>query len=120
MEGHLSYTWHIVLGPVFAALGLFLLLFAWREFRSPLLKILFLAGLACLGVAQVMDYLEGIDPIVEYLGRLLSVSDYTVHHFSKSAEEFLEMLGQTLLLVTFLRHLGAIADGWGIQFGTSR
>ena len=119
VEGYLSYSWHIVLGPVFAAIGLFLLLFAWREFQSPLLKMLFLAGLACLGLAQVMDFLEGIDDVVEYLGELLSVSDHTVQHFAKSAEEFLEMLGQTLLLVTFLRHLGEIADGWGIEFRRS-
>jgi hypothetical protein len=104
---------------VFVAIGLFLLLFVWREFRSPLLKMLCLAGLACLGFAQVMDFLEGIDPVVEYLGQLLSVSNKTLRHFSKSAEEFLEMLGQTLLLVAFLRHLGEIAEGWGIEFRRS-
>ena len=107
---------HLALGPVFAAIGLFLLLFAWREFRSPLLKRLFLAGLACLAFAQFMDFLEGIDDVVDYFGKLLSVSDHTVEHFSKSAEEFLEMLGQTLLLAAFLRHLGEIAEGWGIEF----
>jgi len=119
VEGYLSYSWHVVLGPAFAAIGLFLLLFAWREFRSPQLKMLFLAGLACLGLAQFLDFLEGIDDVVEYLGQLLSVSNYTVQHFSKSAEEFLEMLGQTLLLVAFLRHLGEIAEGWGIGFRRS-
>jgi len=119
VDGYLSYSWHIVLGPIFAAIGLFLLLFAWRAFRSPRLKMLFLAGLACLGLAQGMDFLEGIDDVVDYLGELLSVSNYTVQHFAKSAEEFLEMLGQTLLLVAFLRHLGDITEGWGIEFRSS-
>ena len=119
VDDYLSYSWHIVLGPVFAAIGLFLLLFAWRAFRSRVLKMLFLAGLACLGLAQGMDFLEGIDDVVEYLEEFLSVSEHTVRHFSKSAEEFLEMLGQTLLLVTFLRHLGDVAEGWGIEFRRS-
>ena len=115
VESHLSYTWHIALGPIFTVIGLFLLVFCWRAFRSQLPKILFLTGLACLGLAQVMDFLEGINAVVEYVARILSVSSFQVHHFSKSAEEFLEMLGQTLLLVAFLRHLGEIADGWGIE-----
>jgi hypothetical protein len=66
-----------------------------------------------------MDLLEGIDDVVDALEELLSVSNYTVRHFAKSAEEFLEMLGQTLLLVAFLRHLGDIAEGWGIEFSSS-
>ena len=81
--------------------------------------MLLLAGIACLGFDQVMDFLEGIDDVVEYLGQLLSVSKHTVQHFAKSAEEFLEMLGQTLLLAAFLRHLGEIGEGWGIEFRRS-
>jgi hypothetical protein len=118
MDAHPSYSWHVVLGPVFAAIGVFLLLFVWRALQSPVLKMLFLAGLACLVVAQGMDVLEGIDAVVEYLARLFSVSNYTVRHFAKSAEEFLEMLGQTLLLITFLRHLGQVGEGWRIEFQT--
>lgn len=116
MEKHPSYSWHVVLGPIFAVIGLFLLVFAWRAFRSPLPKVLFVTGLSLLGLAQGMDFLEGIEAVVEYVARALSVSNYAVHHFSKSGEEFLEMLGQTLLLVAFLRHLGEIADGWRIEF----
>jgi hypothetical protein len=63
-----------------------------------------------------MHVLEGIDEMVEYLARALSVSDYTVRHISKSAEEFVEMFGQTLLLVTFQRHLAAIAEGSKLEF----
>jgi hypothetical protein len=118
MDAHPSYSWHVAMGPIFALLGVYVLLFTWRALQSPFLRKLFLAGLACLALGQAMDVLEGIDEVVEYLSRFFSVSDYTVRHFSKSAEEFLEMFGQTLLLVTFLRHLAAIAEGWRLEFRT--
>jgi len=120
IEGHPSYTWHIALGPVFAIIGLFLLVFVWKALRPPVLRMLFLAGLACLAVAQGMDVLEGVDAVMEYLAGLFSVSNYTIRHFAKSAEEFLEMFGQALLLVTFLRHLEEIAEGWRIEFRVSK
>ena len=56
-------------------------------------------------LAMELDYLEGVKGGHAGIERLLSLDGYTVRHFSKSLEEFIEMLGTTFFFVCFLRYL---------------
>ena len=104
-----SYAWQVLFVPLFAGFGLFMLCFLWKELPRPVDRLLVIAALGCFTVAVVMDYFEGLED-----GYGWWVSNYggnakTMAHFSKSIEEFLEMLGITILLVTFLGHLARTA-----------
>ena len=50
----------------------------------------------------VMDFVEGMEDGYAWLVESYGWKNTTIRHFSKSVEEFLEMLGMTLFLVTFL------------------
>ncbi|WP_210394952.1 hypothetical protein [Motiliproteus sediminis] len=108
VDANPSYTWHLVMGPFFALGGLFVLGFVMTQLNSVRQRLLFVAGVGCFIVSQGMDFLEGIDAVVEQVRAALDVDTYDVTHFAKSAEEFIEMLGQSLILVVFVRHLGCI------------
>ena len=56
-----SYSWQFLLGPFFAAMGMFTLLFLWREVRDPRLRWRFVSALALLGLAVAMDFVEGLE-----------------------------------------------------------
>ena len=58
--------------------------------------------MACLAIAVAMDFVEGMDDGYRRLIDPFGWSNKTIRHFSKSIEEFIEMLGMTLFLVTFL------------------
>jgi hypothetical protein len=91
LEALPAYAWHVLFGPVFGALGLYAVLFLWRELgpgRAPAL-----AGITCLVLAIVLDVLDGLDLIGSGL------------HEVRVFEELVEMLGFTLLWTTFLGHL---------------
>ena len=116
-----SYNWQLFLMPLFVVAGLALLLFLWRELPAGRSRVLLLVALACLGVAVGMDFIEGLDeddpanPYVRFSDALeldgpaerwFGKSGFeAVLHFSKSIEEFLEMLANTLLWAAFLRYL---------------
>ncbi len=121
-----SYTWHVLFLPPFAALGLYLLWFLWRELGSPRARLLLVAAMSCLALAIVMDFFEGLPedhPMNVYsaaLGRYPSLDTWsdrrfgttggeTLRHFSKSIEETLEMGAMSLLWFVLLGHLGTIA-----------
>ena len=88
-----SYTWQILVGPFFAVMGLCIVWFIWKELDTPRYRLWLGAALACLVVAVGLDAIEGMD--------LPSLSSYPVRHFLKLVEELLEMLGNTLFLLTF-------------------
>ena len=52
---------------------------------------------------------EILDPFTyaETIEELLSLDPYTVRHFFKSFEEFIELVGTSLFLVTFAESLSA-------------
>ena len=84
-------------------------------------RLLLLAALACLTLAVGLDFVEGLDAehpwnLHVHLNRVLGLDAPAdawfsksgvdaVEHFSKSIEEFLEMLANTLMWVIFLRYL---------------
>lgn len=126
-----SYAWQILFIPLFGAAGIYMLAFLLRELYSGRLKLLVLAALACLATAQLLDFFEGlpqthrwniyvwiIDKIdlIDFTARHFDSLPYaTVAHFSRSLEEFLEMLGMTLFWVVFIRQLGWVASAVPIR-----
>jgi hypothetical protein len=116
-----SYTWQLVFLPMFAAFGLFILWFLNKELQSARDKRLVVVAVGLLVLAVVADFFEGldIDHSLNLHGWIMTnwdLSEYEVRHYSKSIEEFMEMLAMTLLWVTFLRHLVSIAPRIDLKF----
>ena len=86
-----SYTWQLVVGPVFAILSLYTVQFLWRELDETISRAWIICALLFWAVAVLLDFVEGLD--------LDALSDYRVLHLLKVLEEFLEMLGNTFFLV---------------------
>ncbi|WP_165869157.1 hypothetical protein [Thiogranum longum] len=99
-----SYTWQIVSGPVFIALGVFMLYFLWKTLPRRNEKLGILSAFSCLALAVGQDFIEGTINEYDRVQRYGLDAD-TVLHFSKSVEESLEMLGMTFFLIVFLSHL---------------
>jgi len=128
-----SYGWQLFVMPLFAVAGLLLLLFLWRELTDRRGRVLLLAALTCLTLAVGLDFIEGLDEehswnLHAQLDRGLGWDETTeewfgksgfeaVVHFSKSVEEFLEMLANTLLWVAFLRHLTGMCAEIRLRLG---
>lgn len=104
-----SYSWQIVLGLPFAAAGLFMLAFLWRELQLRD-RLLFFMALACYGVAVGLDHIEGRPGALVPLVPLLRMNVDAVQHLVQLVEELLEMLGTTLFLTSFLGRLFTGAD----------
>lgn len=100
-----SYTWQILFVPFFAAMGLFVLVFTWRELSRSLDRWLVVVAIGCFSMAVAMDFVEGLEDGYLVLVDRLRWEEQTVRHFSKSIEEFIEMLGMSVLLVTYLGHV---------------
>jgi hypothetical protein len=114
-----SYAWQVFLLPFFGALGLFTLVFLWRELNDTPSRALVAAAVGCMVLAVGLDFVEGLDPdhpwnlytrLAEGLGlESLTTESYdtpyeVLRHFSKSIEESLEMLAMTVLWIVFLRY----------------
>ena len=111
---------------MFGSFGLLLALFLWRELHSRAAFGLVLSALACLAAAIGLDFIEGLDEdhpwnlytwivaqtdLMEFTIERFRHTPYdTLEHFSRSVEEFLEMLANTFLWVTFLRHVPSVAS----------
>ena len=80
-----SYTWQLVFLPMFAALGAFLLWFLSRELRSYGDKMMVVSAIGLFVFAVALDFLEGIEPVVEPGGK-----PFESHgNFRKSASELI-------------------------------
>jgi hypothetical protein len=99
-----SYTWQAVFVPLFGALGVFALVFLWGQFRTPAPRVLLAVGLGCFVVAVGLDYVEGLDNGYDWLVERFDLDEYTVSHFAKALEEWIEMSGTTCLLIAVLSH----------------
>ena len=104
-----SYTWQLLLGPVFAALGVFIIWFLLRELPSLRLKVLTMAAIGLFGLAFALDFIEGMnsDPL-DRVASILTMEPRRLVHFSKSTEEFMEMLATTSFLFVFLKKLTSL------------
>jgi len=109
-----SYTWQLVFLPFYAAFGLFILWFLNRELTIVRDKLMIVAAIGLLVLAVVADFFEGLEydhplNLQTWIEMTWDLTAYQVRHYSKSIEEFMEMLAMTLLWITFLRHLVRIA-----------
>jgi hypothetical protein len=116
-----SYPWQLILLPFFVGFGVFMLFFVWKRINSNEGRAKLILALACFAAALLIDFIEGLEPD-HSLNIFYSIIDNTtlgedfVRHFAKVIEEFLEMLGITLLLSMFFIYLAEFVDSIGIGF----
>lgn len=116
LELDASYTWQYIFGPFLVAMGIFLLIFLWRELETRKLRFLIFAALASYGVAVGLDFVEGLPAGYEWTAQQLGLSASFVNHFGRVIEEFLELFGTTLFLVAFLYHFIRISPKTTVIF----
>jgi len=120
-----SYEWQLLL-PFFIGMGLFVLYFLWKVLGPGRPLFMVLAAFTCLAMAVVLDFIEGMDAdhslnIYSWLKQAYLLEDYTVDHFAKSLEEFLEMFGISLFLSVFVAQIHALLpESFAICFHDSR
>jgi len=107
-----SYEWQFLL-PIYMAIGLFVLYFLWEVLGVGRLLFMVMAAFSCFAVAVVLDFIEGLAAdhplnVYSWLKQSYMLEDYTVDHFAKLLEEFLEMLGISLFLVVFVAQLNRV------------
>ena len=101
-----SYPWQLVLGPFFLVAGLFVFVFLMRQLASTQLRTLVVVAIGLFVLAVGLDFVEGMDDdVFDGVADVFSVSMGRVVHFSKSIEEFIEMVGTTIFLFVFLKQL---------------
>ena len=68
-------------------------------------------------VAVAMDFIEGMDNgILNWVAGAFSTTSERAVHFSKSLEEFWEMLGTTTFLYVFLKKLTSLTPSLAFEF----
>lgn len=108
-----SYTWQMVFGPFFMAIGIFIIWFLWKSLEPRRLWNWFLVGISLYAVAIGLDFVEGLDSYpYEGIAAFFGTEEYRIEHLSKTLEEFLEMLGTTTFLIIFLKNLFNISREW--------
>lgn len=106
-----SYAWQILFVPPLGALGLFTVVWSFREMRRRSSRAMVLSGILCFVLAVALDFVEGIEvPYIELTARLGFHED-TIPHVSGLVEETLENFGTTLLLTAYLSYLLAVWEG---------
>jgi len=119
-----SYEWQFLL-PLFALIGLYMLYFLWKTLGVSRPLMMVLAAFTSLSVAVVLDFIEGMPAdhnlnVYSWLKQAYVLEDYTVDHFARSLEEFLEMLGISLFLVVFIAQIKRILPvNFTIRFNAS-
>ncbi|QTA88510.1 DUF4126 domain-containing protein [Desulfonema magnum] len=115
-----SYPWQVLFLPLFGLMGLFIVIFLWRELNWKRPRVLIILALTCFVIAVGFDFIEGLDKkhtwnIHTLIRHEYGLKKYTVRHFSKSAEEFIEMMGTTLFWLAFLSYLEVLTRR-GVHF----
>jgi hypothetical protein len=115
-----SYTWQMVFGPFFMAIGIFIIWFLWKALEPRRLWYWFLVGMSLYAVAIGLDFVEGLDSEpYEGIAAFLSTEEYRIEHLSKTLEEFLEMLGTTIFLIVFLKNVFGLSREWKIDISAN-
>jgi len=116
-----TYAWQIFIAPVLAAALLASAAYAWQHIQ-PRLRPLLIAGLACFAISQGLDFVEGMERMVDTLDALgdkYSSSAYLISHAPRLLEEWLEMMGTTAFLAAFLDALVDKVDGVRLELRAS-
>lgn len=121
VEAFPSYNWQLLFLPLFAALGIFVVVFLWRELTEARSRLMVGTAVLLLALAVGLDFVEGLPEVHPWnvYSRFAIVLDFeeasrdifrrsgysTVVHFGKSLEEFTEMFSMTMLWAVFLEYL---------------
>ncbi len=132
LERFPSYAWQLLYMPLFSLVGVLLVWFMWRELPDKRSRVIVVIALACLSFAVVLDFVEGLDEdhplnLYTYIAdtfdweartqRAFGASTFeTLAHFSRSIEDFTEMLANTLLWSVFLLHFMRLAPDLRVRF----
>lgn len=116
LETYPSYPWQPLVLPFLLIPGAFMCWFLWKEFTDLGDRLRTGTAVACFAAALLLDFVEGMRHVSRRVSYSLGVTPYTVRHFSKSFEEFLEMLAVTLLLVTLVRILSTRYESIRVAF----
>lgn len=127
-----SYAWQVLFMPLFSLVGALLVWFMWRELQDQGARLIVLIALVLLSSAVALDFVEGLDedhPLnaYAYIADTFDWETYTesafgrstyeaLAHFSRSIEEFIEMLANTLLWSVFLLHFMRLAPELRMRF----
>ncbi|MFP3912427.1 MAG: hypothetical protein ACLFUT_10145, partial [Desulfobacteraceae bacterium] len=103
-----TYYWFLIMGPFFAAMGLFMLGFLWQRFGKAGLRKYLLWSLTGLAGAMLIDFAEGTGRGITRLSLETGLSEQSVYHMICLTEESLEILSIILLLYAFLHYLSTI------------
>lgn len=116
-----SYPWQVIFLPIFGALAFVMIHTVLNFTKDPEARMRFVAALVCYGVAVGLDFFEGVQGFHAHLtdwfsATFFTVTDYTIRHFSKVFEEFLEMYGTSMFLLCFLQLLMTSVPEFKIKF----
>ncbi len=105
-----SYPWQLIFVPILGGIGLYMTYFLWKVSVGNGAKKLLITALILMATAVVLDFIEGLDKrhpwnIYTYIREYYELRSYTVSHFAKVLEEFLEMLSITMFWVIFSQHI---------------
>ena len=109
-----SYTWQLVFLPIFGAFGLFVLWFLNKELQFMRDKLMVVVAIGLLVLAVTADFFEGIEGqhplnLHSWMSVKWDLNIDAVRHYSRSFEEFVEMLAISFLWIVYLRHLVWVA-----------
>lgn len=127
-----SFSWQPLFLPAFGLLGAVSGIFLWRELRSREgARLIVAAAFLLFGMAVGLDFLEGLEPDHPWNVYTAAVTRYditpftetrfrqmpydTLVHFSRSLEEFVEMLANTCIWTAMLGHVGAVMRNVRVQ-----
>ena len=106
-----SYSWQLVFLPIIAVMGLFTVYFLFRQLPTLKLRALIIVALGLFIFALGLDFVEGMDnDLFARVGEFFSTSEHRAVHFSKSIEEWMEMVGTTVFLFVFLSKLRSLTS----------
>ena len=130
-----SFTWQLLFVPVFGVLGLLVAVFLWRELANGRSRVLIVVALLLFAAAVALDFVEGLDAdhpwnLHAVLAASTDLSDFTearfgqsayetIRHFSRSLEEFSEMLATTCIWTAMVGRAGALLDNVRLQTTSS-
>lgn len=128
-----SYMWQISILPALGLAAAVGFASIWGDLGAHRLRGLVLAGLGILVVAETLDFFEGLDTnhpwnLYTNISRHFDIEPWTMmrfhrtaydtlEHVSKSIEEYLEMLGSSLLWLAFLKRLTSFSGTVRLRLG---
>jgi hypothetical protein len=101
-----SYHWQMALAPFLIPITGFMAIFLWKQLDDRRNFWWVVVAICLLAIAVLMDLAEGADIF----------SSSVDLHYLKSGEEFIEMLGNTVFLIVFLRALMTRYPRVGLEF----